>query len=289
MENYTDKIRKQYSKLTKRQQKIAKYIIDFPKEVAFQTAKQVGKSCEISETTVIRLCYLLGYSGFSGLQKEIQTSLIEENSKSTNPIDKFREASIQLKDKDLIQYVIEQDSAYVKATLEGIDINQYKRAVNELIQANNRIVIGFRSSYGLANWFMFSLNIVIGNTSLYRGEIEDSNYLLSQVNENTVVIGISFPRYTQETLSFIKAAKKKGARIIAITDDKLSPIGQHADYLFRVIAPAPVSLKGITPAFSLLNLLFTGISVSNHPKVQNRLAEYDQTSEEFYPFARKEK
>jgi DNA-binding MurR/RpiR family transcriptional regulator len=287
MEQYTDKIRKNYNHITKRQKQIAKYMMDFPKDVAFQTAKQIGKTCGASETTVIRLCYILGYSGFSELQKEIQMSLYEGSTSITNPIENFREMSNTLKDTNLIQYVIEQDNAYVKATLEDIDFIQYQKAVELLIEADNRIVLGFRSSYGPASWFMFALNIVIGNTSQYRGEIEDANYLLSKIDENSVVVAISFPRYIQETFSFVKAAKKKGACIIAITDDRLSPIGQYADILFRVIAPAPIPF--ITPTFSLLNLLVTSIAATSNPKVQNHMAGYDQNSSEFYPFAKKEK
>lgn len=275
--------------MTKRQQMIAKHLIDFPKNVAFQTAKQIGQACGASETTVIRLCYILGYSGFSELQKEIQSSLLENNASISNPIDNFREMSNTLKDSNLIQYVLEQDNAYVKATLEDIDFTQYQKAVAKLIEADNRIVLGFRSSYGPASWLMFALNIVIGNTTQYRGETEDANYLLSKVDENTVVVAISFPRYVQETFSFVKAAKKKGACIIAITDDRLSPIGQYADFLFRVIAPTPIPLKGITPTFSLLNLLVTSIAASDNSKVQNHMTEYGQNSSEFYPFTKNEK
>ena len=289
MEKYTENIRKNYNNMTKRQKMIAKHLMDFPRDVAFQTAKQIGQACGTSETTVIRLCYTLGYSGFSELQKEIQTSLLEDSTSPANPIENFRAMSNTLKDTNLIQYVMEQDNAYVKATLEDIDFKQYQEAVGKLIEADNRIVLGFRSSYGPASWFMNALNIVIGNTTQYRGEVEDANYLLSKVDETTVLVAISFPRYIQETLSFVKAAKKKGACIIAITDDRLSPIGQYADYLFRVIAPTPIPLKGITPTFSLLNLLVTSIAATSNPKVQNHMANYGQNSSEFYPFTKKKK
>ncbi len=288
MEQYQERIRKKYNMFTKRQKVVAKHFIDFPKEVAFQTAKQIGQACGASETTVIRLCYILEYSGFSELQKEIQSSILEDTS-STNPIENFRETSHTLKDTNLIQYVIEQDNAYVKATLEDIDFKQYQMAVEKLISADNRIVLGFRSSYGPASWFMFALNIVVGNTTQYRGEIEDSNYLLSRVSKDTVVVAISFPRYVRETLSFVKAAKEKGACIIAITDDRLSPIGQYADILFRVIAPTPIPLKGITPTFSLLNLLVTSIAASDNPIVHKHMAGYDQHSSENYVYAIKGK
>ncbi|PLR87211.1 MurR/RpiR family transcriptional regulator [Bacillus sp. V33-4] len=289
MDNFKDKIRKQFNELTKKEKLVAKYIVDFPKEVAFQTAKQLGIASNTSDTTVIRLSYSLGYSGYSELQKEIQATLLQESSPTTDPIEDFRSTTKSLKDINLIQYVIEHDSAYIRATLEQLDYNQYKKAVDLLIASEKRIVIGFRSSYGLANWLTFSLNTVVGDTLLYRGEIEDANYILSQIDDKTLVVAISFPRYTQETFSFVKAAKKKGAMVLAITDDKLSPIGQSADISFTVVAPAPIPLKGITPTFALLNLLVTSIAASQETKVQKRMEEYDQTSDEFFPFTKNTK
>lgn len=288
MDNFKERIRKQFNELTKRQKLVAKYIVDFPKEVAFQTAKQVGTASKTSDTTVIRLSYALGYSGYSELQKEIQSSLLKDSAHNSGPIENFRTTSKSLKDLNLIQYVIEQDNAYVRATLEHLDHSQYKKAVNLLITSEKRIVIGFRSSYGPANWLTFSLNIVVGDTLLYRGEIEDANYLLSQIDHKTLVIAISFPRYIQETFSFVKAAKKKGANVLAITDDEFSPIGSFADILFQVVAPAPIPLKGVTPTFALLNLLVTSVAASQDAKVQKRMEEYDQSSEEFFPFTKRD-
>ncbi|WP_404406377.1 MurR/RpiR family transcriptional regulator [Jeotgalibacillus malaysiensis] len=287
MDSYHEKIRKQFNELTKRQKLVGKYIMDYPKEVAFHTAKQVGIASKTSDTTVIRLSYTLGYSGYSELQKEIQSTLLDDSSPNPDPIKGFRNSSKSFKDKDFIQHAIEHDSRYIRDTLEGLDTKHYKMAIELMINSEKITVVGLRSSYAAANWLTFSLNVVVGNTIMYRGEIDDANYFLSQMNEETLVIAISFPRYSQETYAFVKAAKNKGAKVLAITDDELSsPFGQLADILFKVVAPDPIPLKGITSTFAMLNLLITGIGASEDAKVQKRMQEYDQTSEEFFPFTK---
>lgn len=135
MDNYNERIRKQFNELTKRQKLVAKYIVDFPKEVAFQTSKQLGIASETSDTTVIRLSYALGYSGFSELQKEIQATLLEDSSPISDPIEGLRSTSKSLKDTNLIQHVIEKDTSYIRATLEQIDYTQYKKAIDLLISS----------------------------------------------------------------------------------------------------------------------------------------------------------
>lgn len=74
--------------------------------------------------------------------------------------------------------------------------------------------------------------------------------------------------------------------MLGITDDELSPLGLLSDILFKVVAPPPISLKGITPTFALLNLLITGIAASDELKVQKRMEDYDQTSDDFSPFTK---
>lgn len=275
MDLFNERMRKKYNELTKGQKVAARYIADFPRTVALQTAKNVGVASNTSETTVIRLCYELGYSGYSELQKEIQTSLLEQNTAPENPLWDFQSTSKSLKDRNLVHYIMEEDRISVQETLEQLDVNQYKKAVDMLISSEKRVVLGFRSSYAAANWLVFSLNIVLGNTHLYRGEIEGANSYLSTMDEQTTVVAISFRRYVNETYSFVQAAKKKGATIIVITDDRLSPIGQIADIVFTIIAPKPIPLKGMTPLFSLLNLLITTVAASPEDKVQQRMKDYE--------------
>ena len=49
------------------------------------------------------------------------------------------------------------------------------------------------------------------------------------VSKDHLVIGISFPRYTTETVKALIFAKNMGAKTIAITDSIISPLGQMAD------------------------------------------------------------
>src|SRR5699024_10513141 len=52
---------------------------------------------------------------------------------------------------------------------------------------------------------------------------------IHNVNEDDVVIGISFARYTQSTLDILSYANERGASIIALTDEFTSPITAFAD------------------------------------------------------------
>jgi DNA-binding MurR/RpiR family transcriptional regulator len=157
-------------------------------------------------------------------------------------------------------------------------------AITSIVEAERIVVVGLRSSHSAAHWLSFTLNIIKGNTFLYRGEIDDANYMIGQLNSKSVVIALSFPRYAQETLQIVKGAKSQGAKIIGITDEYLTPFGQEIDILLKVVTPKPTSLKGMTVVFFLLNILMNGVMVKDWEKIQERLKNYESTTGKFFPF-----
>ncbi|WP_376785292.1 MurR/RpiR family transcriptional regulator, partial [Siminovitchia terrae] len=76
MTTFIDKIKLKYHTLSSGHKKVGKYVLDQPQEVAMKSASQLGKVIGVSETTVIRFCYALEYSGYSELQIEVRKYLI---------------------------------------------------------------------------------------------------------------------------------------------------------------------------------------------------------------------
>ncbi|MDQ0220758.1 MurR/RpiR family transcriptional regulator [Peribacillus cavernae] len=283
MEPINDLIRKNFSTLTNRQKLVASYILNYPHQIAFQTAKELGELTETSETTVIRFCYKIGYTGFSHLQKEIQASLLEN--RQTDPLEKFRVSKgVQSQNNDLIKYIKEQDIAFIERTMDSLSPDLYEEIISAILLSKKTCVVGSRSSYAPASWLAYSLNMIKGNTHLYRGELDDAISLISEINKKCliIVIAFSFPRYAQDTITFVKNAKKKGVKILAITDNELSPIGLLADLLVKVYTPSPTGIKGMPMVFSLLNLIVSGVTSSKSDEVEKRLKDYEETSEQFF-------
>ncbi|MET3288236.1 MurR/RpiR family transcriptional regulator [Brevibacillus fluminis] len=287
MESVHERIRKSFEQLTTQQKSVAKYILDEPNQVALLPAKVIGANTGTSETTVIRLCYSLGYSGFSELQNEIRQSLlfpvIQENVVQT-----FHDATYDYSDSDdVISFTMEQDMAFIQKTMNGLDRRLFDQAVQAIVKAKKIVVAGGRTSYASAYWLSFALNIVKGDTHLYRGQVDDANYLISEANEDWLMIALVFPRYLQDTVQFAKAAKEKGVTIVAITDHELSPLGPFADVLLKVTTPSPTTLKGMSTIFTLLNALVSGVTQVDRERAQKRIKMYDKTSEQFYPFVQR--
>ncbi|MFD2445523.1 MurR/RpiR family transcriptional regulator [Bacillus sp. CGMCC 1.16607] len=283
MNSVKETIKSHYDSLTKLQKIVAKTIIEDPKVVILQTAKELGVLTGTSETTVIRFCYAIGYKGYANLQDEIQKELLV--SKDMDTLSRFEKMSDSSSNFEELAYKeMNQDLKYIQKTLEEFNNQLYSDIVDAIIKAKRIVVIGFRISYAPAHWLSYTLNVVKGNTTLYRGEVDDANFILSDIDENYLVIAISFPRYAQETISFVRAAKSKGAKIFALTDDEFSPIGRYSDFLIKVTTPEPTSIKGMPTIFSILNLFVTGVMNQDKNNVQKQLSKYRESSNLFHSF-----
>ncbi len=286
MDNVHDRIRKHYNQLTNQQKLVAKFVLDEPKQIALNPAKVIGSLTSTSETTVIRLCYALQYSGYSELQNEIRKHLLSPE-KRENPVLKYHDLTEDAGHGEFA-YTMGQDLVSIQEMMNSLDNQLLKRAVESILKAKKIIVVGFRSSYAPAHWLTFALNIVKGNATLYHGQVDDANHFISETTKDYLVIALSFPRYVQETILFAQAAKEKGAKILAISDDELSPIGPIADMLIKVNTPLPTTLKGMATMFSVLNALISGVAYADREKVQQRIRMYEETSRQFYPFVDQE-
>jgi len=285
IDHISEKLRKIYPTLTKSQKAVANFVLSEPKLIALHSARRIGELTSTSETTVIRFCYSLGYSGYTLLQKDIRESFLYQQLAS-NAIKTYSDATANLvHESNAVQRVMEQDISYIQQLLNDVNHRVYARAIDAILQAKHIVVVGFRSSYAPANWLSFTLNIIRGNTHLYRGAIDDANRFFIEMNSDWLVIALSFPRYAEETVSFASAAKECGAKVLAITDDELSPIGPEADIVIKVVTPPPAALKGMSTIFSLLNGLVTGVAAADWENVEERVRKYDGTGLQFYPFA----
>ena len=92
---------------------------------------------------------------------------------------------------------------------------------------------------------------------------------LIYINKNDAVIGISFPRYSVQTLNALKYASNAGASIVAITDSEVSPIAELADYTLFAKSDMISFADSLVAPLSLINALIVALSVKKQDAVNN--------------------
>jgi DNA-binding MurR/RpiR family transcriptional regulator len=273
MKHFEKLIKEKYNKLSPGQKKVAEYLIHKLDESAFNTAAQIGRKVEVSETTVIRLSYVLGFNGFSEMQASIQQRMLNHNHNS------FSSGTQDVNDdkgpRSLFVETLEHHISSLHQALHQLNEAELWRVIQSLIDADRVLIVGMRASYAAAQWFSFQLHTLRDHVSLCEttGEIYEQ---LGDLTERSVVFVISLPRYSKATLHIAECVKSQGIPLICLTDRLLSPIGRIADLTLTTEENVEATAPSITPVISLLDLIIAGISMKDRQRVQARQQQLEE-------------
>ncbi len=241
---------------SKGQKRIAFYILENYDKAAFMTASKLGQLAEVSESTVVRFASELGYDGYPSMQRALQ-EMIRSRLTSTQRI---RAAGDLLERQDLLSAVIQSDIDKLRQMSGGADQREFDRVVDQLLDCRHIYILGVRSSSFVAGYLNFYMHLLTENVTLVQsnaaGEIFEQ---LLRIGPEDVMLAISFPRYSKVTLNTVKFAQDRGATIVAITDNKLSPLYQMSDE--ALLAPCEMIsfVDSMVAPLSLVNALLIAI------------------------------
>ena len=150
---------------SKGQKKIAAYILSNYDKAAFMTASRLGKTVEVSESTVVRFAVELGYEGYPEMQKTLQELV---RNKLTS-VQRIEVASDQFGNQDVVSSVLQRDANAIRMTSDALDRGQMARAVEAILAARHIYIVGVRSSAALANYLNFYFRLIYDNVTQVQG------------------------------------------------------------------------------------------------------------------------
>ncbi|MCF6459850.1 MurR/RpiR family transcriptional regulator [Clostridium sp. Cult3] len=207
------------------EQKIAKYIIDNPKEAGELSVMEMAKMSDTSVASVIRLCKTLGLKGYQDLKIAISIGAMEDRKK-----DKVLHEEINADDspKIILDKMAAGSIQAIEETREVLSIPNLEAAIDAIDKANSIHVfsVGASSIVGLDAQYKFS-RINMPTFMYFDHHIQITSAV--HLTKKDVAIGISHSGRTKEVIDVLKIAKDRNATTIAITQYGKSPIQEVSD------------------------------------------------------------
>ena len=280
-----NKIDALYTKLSKGHKKIADYIMVNYDKAAFMTAAKLGATVGVSESTVVRFAAELGFSGYPALQSDLQELI---RSKLTS-VQRMQSASVRIAQDEILETVLNADSAMIKATLDQTSKENFNRAVAAINKARNIYILGVRSAATLANFLAFYFRPVYDNVVLVDSARASEVFeQLFRIDERDICIAISFPRYSNQTINALHFIHDKGATVISITDSELSPIAKFADHLLIARSTMASFVDSLVAPLSLINALIVAATFNRRSEVYDNLNELEKIYDEYNIYNKQE-
>lgn len=271
------------SRFSKGQKRIAGYILENYDKAGFMTASKLGKLVGVSESTVVRFATVLGYDGYPSMQRALQ-EMIRSRLTSTQRI---QQAGELLDQQDVLGAVLNSDMENLREMEAQADRHEFDDVVERIKNARHIYILGVRSSSFVAGYLNFYMHLLFENVTLVQsnaaGEILEQ---LFRIGPKDVMIAITFPRYSKVTINTVQFARDRGATIIAVTDNDLSPIYQMADA--ALLAPCEMIsfVDSMVAPVSILNALLVALANRMGADVSATFAELEDIWNEYSVFGK---
>ena len=271
-------IHENMSTFSKGQKRIANYILESYDKAAFMTASKLGKTVDVSESTVVRFASELGYDGYPSMQRSLQ-KMIRNRLTSVQRIEVSYD---RIGDQDVLTSVLQSDMEKIRLTLEEVDRQSFDSAVDTIVKAHKIYIIGVRSAASIATFLHFYFNLIFDNVVMVSSvSASDVFENLINVGADDVVIGVSFPRYSSRTVHAMRFAKDQGATTIAITDSEASPLAEYSTLTLKARSDMASFVDSLVAPLSLVNALLVAISRKKDQEMANTFQKLEKIWDEY--------
>ena len=155
---------------------------------------------------LVRFASELGYDGYPSMQRALQ-EMIRSRLTSTQRI---QAADNLFGGQDVLSAVIQSDMDKLRMVAEEADRTEFNKVVDLILGAGHLYILGVRTSSFVAGYLNFYLHLLSENVTLVQstaaGEIFEQ---LFRCGEGDVMITLSFPRYSRDTINAARFAKSK--------------------------------------------------------------------------------
>ncbi|MFT3951473.1 MAG: MurR/RpiR family transcriptional regulator [Oscillospiraceae bacterium] len=274
-------IKQKLSKMSKGHRQIAAFILEHYDKAAYMTALRLGVTVGVSESTVVRFAFELGFEGYPQLQKTLQDFM---KSRLT-AVQRIEVMSGLTDGEGILDKVLNHDIEKIRRTLDETSREDFARAVDSIAAGGVIYIIGLRSSAPLASFLGYYLNLISPNVRVVGNSVQNDLFeQIIRIGAGDVMIGISFPRYSKQTVKALSYAKDSGACVVALTDSKASPLAEFADHLLLARSDMASFVDSLVAPLSLINALIVAVSAKNRAQISENFVKLEKLWEEYHVY-----
>ena len=257
-------IARDFESLSRQLKAIARHVEQHRSQLGIQSIQEVATLCEVQPSAVVRFAKHFGFTGFTALQKLFRDGLAQQISPSRNYQSRIRQAiesgARDLSSAEIAHALIGGGIAGMEELQRSLQEPAFEDSVNLLAQADSIWLMASRRSFAVSTYLAYALqhtdkriHHITSSGSMQEGQLRG-------MRPQDVLIAVSFAPYAEETESIVRQAHVRGARIIAITDSRLSPLARFATCSLLVQETSVFGFRALTNSMAVAQSLFLALA-----------------------------
>ncbi|UTT51089.1 MULTISPECIES: MurR/RpiR family transcriptional regulator [Rhodococcus] len=238
-----------------------------------QLAAQAG----VSAPTALRLVHKLGFRGYTdfqdALREEVQMRLF-------SPVTVYPPADEDENNSVNESELITAANWYVDgvhATINSISADDLANAVTALAEPERKVmIVGGRFTTVLAAQLHQYLRMLRPDVVFVAPTSAEYMSSMIDVGEHTTAMLFDYRRYQRTTIEWGMAAAERGAQLVLMTDNYLSPLASHAHSVLTTSHAGPGPFDSLAHGFMITELLISLIAKKLGDPARDRLAQFEE-------------
>jgi DNA-binding MurR/RpiR family transcriptional regulator len=229
-------IAERYPSLSRQLQKIARFALENPDELALETVTTVAQRAEVQPSSMVRFAQAMGFDGFSTMQQVFRSNLMASTPSYRERIQSLhKNRGARFEDPDMvIADFVEDGIAALELLRDHTSRERLSQAVDILADAEEIYLLAQGRAFPVTFYLSYALSRLERRCHLLDGVGGLLRQQADLVTTKDAVIAVSFHPYSPMVVDIVTERSEKGVPVVAITDSPLSPLALEARAAFEI-------------------------------------------------------
>jgi len=233
----------------------ARYVLDWPRDVALLSMREQARQAGVQPATMTRLAKRLGMDGYDDV-RELYAAAVRDGGLGFAGKAGVQVVSQKLKgDRALAVDMLRSIGKQIDRLAAPASLERLVAAAKALASGRRIYCLGLRSSHSVA-WHLHYVLTLVGDRSIHLDGIAATGAdALARATSRDVLLVASVMPYTRLTIELAEYAVAQGIAVVAITDSEVAPLAQIAQHVVIVPTESPSFFHAMSPAFAVAEVL----------------------------------
>ena len=275
----SDRIHEMLDQLTRAERQLALSVLENYPASGLGPLTALAKNADVSVPTVARMVQKLGYKGYPEFQSGLRDEL---KARVQTPIAKHDTWAEAAPSEHILNRFTDAVIDNIRLTLGQIDPDAFDHACELLADEDRHLyIVGGRITHTLAEYLFLHMQVIRANLTHVQSTSNTWPHYLLNAKKGDVFVIFDVRRYENNTLKLAEMAHERGALIILMTDQWLSPVHPLATVCLsnRIIVPS--AWDSATTTMLLIETMISSVQTLNWTETKARIEGledmFDQT------------
>lgn len=253
------------------ERRVAQAVVADPGGVSRLSITELARRCETSETTVVRFCRAVGFTGY----RQLRLSLAVE---AGRPDGDRRDVGGDIGPDDNLAEIVAKvsftDARAIEETADHLDLEVLDAVVEAVVAAPRIELFGVGAS-GVVTADLEQKLRRIGRMAFACADAHSAMTSAALLVPGDVAIGVSHTGATRDTVDPLEKAREREATTVAITNFPRSPVAGVVDHVLTTAARETAFRSGAMASrlaqLTVVDCLFVAVAHRTHLETRGAL------------------